>query len=201
MYSLAQTTAPTTEPLTLDEVKDHLGLAREVSDWDSKLRAQLTAARQDIEDRTNRQFVTATWTLKLNGFAYGTGVIYLPRAPLQSVTSITYLESVAGVSTTWSSSNYRVSLKEPGEVTLAYGQSFPSLYPVSDAVTIVYVAGYGAASAVPEKVKHAIKMRLSQWWAHSPGDAQSCEKACEALIQSLSYGDDFVRYEPEVATC
>mgnify|MGYP001614087625 CR=1 FL=1 len=54
-YGLAQTTAPTLEPLTLVEVKQHLRLPAEVTDDDSLLTAQLAAARQDVEDRTNRQ--------------------------------------------------------------------------------------------------------------------------------------------------
>ncbi len=198
-YGLAQTTAPTLEPLTLDEVKDHLRLPREVGDDDSLLTAQLAAARQDVEDRTNRQLVTATWTLKADSFPYSTGVITLPRAPLATVTTIHYLEAAAGVSTLWASSNYIVSTtREPGEITLAYGCSFPSVYPIANAVTIVYTAGAAVAS-VNGKAKQAIKIKLSEWHAATPMEAEGWRKAYEALIQSLSIGDEFHVYDPAEA--
>lgn len=197
MYSLAQTTAPTAEPLTLVEVKQHLRMSDEIGDDNSLLTAQLAAARQDVEDRTNRQLMSASWTLKVDCFPCGK--FYLPRAPLASVTSLKYLESAAGVETTWASSNYIVSAtREPGEVSLAYGVAFPSIYPVADAVRIVFVAGYATAALVPAKAKQAIKLKLSEWHAATPMEAESCRKAYEALIQSLCYGDDFVRYDPAV---
>lgn len=196
MYGLAQTTAPTAEPLTLVEVKQHLRRPEEVGADDSLLLSQLAAARQDVEDRTNRQLMSASWTLKLDCFPLS-GKLYLPRAPLASVTTFHYLESAAGASTLWASSNYRVGTsQEPGEITLAYGVAFPSVYPVSNAITIVYVAGYSTAALVPPKAKQAIKLKLSEWNATTTMEAESCRKAYESLIQSLSYGDDFVAYAP-----
>jgi uncharacterized phiE125 gp8 family phage protein len=195
-YGLAQTTAPTLEPLTLVEVKQHLRLPVEVTDDDSLLTAQLAAARADVEDRTNRQLVTATWTLKADSFPYSTGIFILPRAPLATVTSITYLEAVAGVSTTWSSANYIVATtREPGEVSLAYGCSFPSVYPIANAVTVVFTAGSAVAS-VNVKAKQAIKLKLSEWHAATPMEAEGCRKAYEALISSLNVGDEFHCYDP-----
>lgn len=200
MYSLAQTTAPTAEPLTLEEVKAHLRMAVEIGNDDALLTAQLAAARQDVEDRTNRQLMSASWTLKVDCFPYSCGKFYLPRAPLSSVTSLKYLESTAGTETTWASSNYIVSsTREPGEVSLAYGIAFPTVYPVADAVRIVFIAGYASAALVPAKAKQAIKLKLSEWHAPTPQEAESCRKAYEALITSLSYGDDFTRYEPQGA--
>ena len=195
-YGLAQTTAPTAEPLTLVEVKQHLRLPVEVTDDDSLLTAQLSAARQDVEDRTNRQLVTATWTLKADSFPYTTGVWIFPRAPLATITSVYYLEAAAGASTLWASSNYIVSTtREPGEMTLAYGCSFPAVYPIANAVTIVYTAGAAVAS-VNVKAKQAIKLKLSEWHAQTPMEAEGCRKAYEALINSLLIGDEFHCYDP-----
>ena len=192
MYGLAQTTAPTLEPLTLAEVKRYVRVSQDISEHNEELTDLLKAARQDLEDRTNRQVMNASWTLKLDAFPYRSGVFYLPRAPLSSVTSITYLEAVAGASTAWSSSNYRVSTTvEPGEVRLAYGISFPSVYPISNAVTIVYVAGYGATQAtVPPKIKQAIAMRMRAWWDQD----KQAETAYESMVTSVLYGDEHTVY-------
>lgn len=198
MYGLSQTTAPTEDPLTLDEAKLRLGLPLGVGLLDEMMRSQIKAATKLIEDRTNRQFCTASWTLVLDCLPL-CRKLPLPRAPLRSVTTFTYLDS-AGASTVWASSNYRVATtKEPGEVSLAYGVPFPTTYPVDNAISIVYSAGYGAKAAVPELAKQAITAKLGEWWAKDERDARQFAQSCESLITSLSYGDDFVQYDTKEA--
>jgi uncharacterized phiE125 gp8 family phage protein len=194
MYSLAQSVAPTAEPVTLAEAKAQCSVPQGVTQHDEKLTRYIAAARQEIENATNRQLVTATWVFKLCAFPYSTGKIYLPKAPLISVTSIAYLEASAGVSTTWSTSNYRVSSgKEPAEITLAYGVSFPAVYPVSDAVTITYTAGYGAPAAVPANAKSAVLLKVESLF--DPTRAKENDRAVEALVSHLRYGDAYTCYE------
>lgn len=199
MYGLVQSTAPSAEPISLDDVKLRVGVAVGVDSRDETMQGQLDAAIKWVEDRTNRQLCTASWTLTLDRWPR-CGTIYIPRAPLRSITSIKYLPADGSAQATWSSSNYRVvTATEPGEVTLAYGQSWPSHYPVSKPIEIIFSAGYGANVAVPETFKQAITLKCAEWWASNPADAQHCARACEALIPALSYGDDFVIYTGEVA--
>lgn len=201
-YGLAQTTAPTEDPLSVDEVKLRLGIATAITVTDEMMRSQLKAAIKWVEDRTNRQLCAASWTLTLDRFPWGGAPkIYLPRAPLRSVTSIYYL-GVDGVSTLWSSANYRVATnKEPGEITLAFGVAFPSIYLVSNSVTILYSAGYGAAIAVPDTFKQAITLKCGEWWAANERDAAQCERSCQNLITTLGYGDEFTQYGEEMLAC
>lgn len=159
---LKRTVEPASEPVSLTEAKLHLRV--EVSDDDALIAALITAAREYVEESARRALVTQTWRLSLSGWPGGNS-IELSRPPLQSVTSIIYKDS-AGASTTWAAANYLVDTdSEPGRVVLAYGASWPSvtLYP-SNPIQITYVAGYGAASAVPQRLRQAVLLLVGHWY-------------------------------------
>lgn len=160
--NLVRTTAPTTEPLTLQEVKDHLRLSGTAED--ALLAGYLLAATDLVELQTLRSLITQTWTLTLDDWPAG-GIFWLPRPPLASVTSIKYLDT-DGVQQTWSSSNYRVSTgNEPGRITLGYNATLPSLYGVSDQVEVIYTAGYGAnGEFVPMPILQAMLLLIGHFY-------------------------------------
>ena len=152
--SLKLITAPTQEPVTLGEAKDHLRVDN--ADDDALISALILAARQWAEEYTGRQFVTATWDWMMDGFC---NTFMVPLPPLQSVTSIKYLDT-AGAEQTLASSTYRVdAVSEPGRIALDYGQSWPSTYPVINAVTVRFVAGY---TTVPEPIRWALLMLINE---------------------------------------
>lgn len=194
-YGLTLYTAATEEPVSILEARAQCSVTG-MEHHDARLNSLNSAARKWAEDYTNRQFCTATWDLQIDRFPYGYGKIYIPRAPLRSITSITYLESAAGASTTLSSSDYRVlTSREPGEVTAAFGVALPSVYPVNGTVTIRFSAGYGAASAVPSQIKDAIKLKLEQLFRISVGeDANGFEETAMSLLESCRVGDEFHQY-------
>lgn len=154
----SQTVAPATEPLSLADAKLHL---RVVSDDDDDLiTALIQGAREYVETFLRRQLVTATWAMTLDEFPDSDGDITLPLPPLASVTSIAYVDG-DGDDQTLDSANYTVHTNcEPGKITLAYGESWPSTRDQPDAVTVTFVAGYGAAAAVPAGIVAAIKLVL-----------------------------------------
>lgn len=147
------TTQPATEPVTLAEAKAHLRI--DTTADDTLIESLITAARQWCEDYERRAYVTQTITVKLDRF---TNKIVLPKPKLQSVTSVKYIDT-AGVEQTLSTDIYNVdTYREPGRITLAYNQSWPTTRDDYNAVEIVYVAGYGDAADVPDRVKCAIKL-------------------------------------------
>jgi len=152
-------TAPTIEPLTLTEAKNHLRV--DITDDDTYITNLIVAARLAAENYTGRAFITQTWDLFIDKFPTSGAFIEIPKPPLQSVTTVKYTDA-DGNQQTLASSVYTVDTnKEMGTVTLAYNQSWPTIRAVPNAVEIRFIAGYGAtASTVPEGIKHAMRMLI-----------------------------------------
>jgi uncharacterized phiE125 gp8 family phage protein len=152
-------TAPTSEPLTVEEVKLHLRIDHDAED--SWVGQSITAARQYIEDMAARQMVTATRKLILD---YFTCEVELPRPPLLAVTGITYVDT-DGATQTLSTDVYTVDTDSvPGRVYLAYDQSWPDTRCVQKAVEITYTCGYGDPCDVPRGLKSAMKLLIGTWY-------------------------------------
>jgi len=196
-YGVSLVTAPTEEPVTTAEARSHLRL--DDTDFDTQIANLVKAARGKVEAVTARQLVTATYDLTLDALPVGTATTRLPFGQLQSVTSVTYLDT-AGASTTWSSSDYIVSTaEEPGGITPAYGIVWPSARVVKDAATVRFVCGYGGASDVPDGLKHAILLLVAHWFENAEAVtvglmATETPLAFDALCAPYLLGDYFTWY-------
>jgi len=196
-YGLATVTAPAEEPITLTEAKAHLRVY--IDDDDTLITAQIAAARQWFEETTYRQLVTATYDLVLDDFPSGACSILVPRAPLQSVTSINYTDS-AGDEQTMDSGDYVVSTsREPGEIRLGYSKTWPATRNEPDAVTVRFVAGYGDESTVPEAIKAAIKLVVGHLYEHREevivGEtANLLPMGAKSIADMYRLGDELLAY-------
>ncbi len=194
MYGLVLQTAATSEPVTLDEVHKQLSLG-DITAHDAMLTSYLKAARGAVERYTGRQLVTATWDYQIDRFPCGLDAILLPKSPLASVTSITYLAAADGASTVMSSSDYRViTSAEPGYVVPAWEDVWPSTRPIAGAITVRFVAG-AAVAAVPEELKGIIKMMVTNQFEGRGGEMMMTD-AVKFLLESWRVPDDFLQYGP-----
>lgn len=159
---LVCSTPATVDPISVAELKTHCRIDTDAED--DYISALISAATQDTQAVQWRQFVNATYTLTLSAFP-SCGYIELPRPPLSSITSIKYLDT-NGTQQTWDAANYRMDKScEPGRICLAYNVSWPTIRSQSNAVEIIYVAGFGAAgSNVPEIHRHAIRFKAAHWY-------------------------------------
>lgn len=156
----ALVTLPSAEPVTLSEAKAHLRVT--ASDEDSLITALIFAARNWAENFTQRALMTQTWDVLLDAFA---DEMELPLPPLQSVTSVKYLDT-AGVEQTLASTEYTVdTAAERGLVRLAYGKAWPATRAQANAVTIRVVAGYSATNPLPGAIKGACLLMLGELYA------------------------------------
>ena len=134
---------------------------------DPFLLTKITSARQYAETFMRRACCTQTWDWKLDGFPFWGEPLELPMAPLQSVTSVGYLDT-AGAAQTWTvTTDYTVDTPSgdhamPGRIIPVYGVSYPSTQDVPNAVTIRFVCGYGVASAVPQGIKDGILLHATR---------------------------------------
>jgi uncharacterized phiE125 gp8 family phage protein len=170
LSSLVLVTPPIGEPISLVEAKAFAKIASGTDD--ELINSLITTARLHWDGKDGwfgRALLTQTWDLLLPRFPwewdepvrdclYG---IRVPLPPLQSVTSISYVDS-DGAPQTLASSEYVVDTKaEPGRVVPAYGKSWPSTRETVNAVTVRFVAGYGAASAVPKDIRDWLKQAVA----------------------------------------
>lgn len=148
-------TAPASEPLSTSEFKSHQRI--DTSADDIYCDTLVKTARQYVEAVTWRALINQTWVLKLPAFP---DVIWLPKPPTVSITSIAYIDT-DGTSQTLGTSVYALdSTQEPARIVLKFGQNWPATRAQNeDAVTVTFVAGYGSsASSVPEPLRHAVRL-------------------------------------------
>lgn len=154
---------PTEEPVALEDLKAHCRV--EITDDDDLINALGIAAREKVELDTGRVLCSQTWLLKGNGFPSSDSTpIELDMPPLQSVSSIAYVDT-DGVAATWDDAEYQVdTASQPGRILPAYGESYPTARDQYNSVTVTFVCGYGASYDVPRALKHAIKILVGTWY-------------------------------------
>jgi uncharacterized phiE125 gp8 family phage protein len=157
---LVRDTAPSLEPVTVEEVKVHSRIDTDVDD--AYIAGLIKVARGYVEDTTGLQIVTGTWKMYLDRFSCSP--VELPKSPLVSVSAVKYMDP-DGVQQTVDSSIYTVDTDSmPGRVYLAYGQSWPSIQCIRKAVEFDFSAGYGNPTDAPEGLQHAILMLVAHWY-------------------------------------
>lgn len=171
--------APSAEPISVDEAKVELRI--DYDDHDSFLSDLITEARLWAEDNVlNRCLIYQTVTEK---FTTLDGDLELRWSPVSSITSVKYYDT-NGTEQTLSTSYYELGERlGVSYCRLKYGQSWPSTRDQEDAVTIVYVAGYGDEdSDVPLPIRQAMKLYI-QYRYDGGIDSQYLETARTLLGQ------------------
>lgn len=150
------------EPVTTAELRDWLRIVSTAED--ATLERLIAAARARVEARTGRTLVASSLTLTRHGFPGGGRRWFeIPRSPVRSITSITYLNT-AGASIAFSSGDWRATLgSEPARIYLDDDADWPATQPVAASVVVAYAAGYATPAAVPALLKTAV-LWLAAWW-------------------------------------
>jgi uncharacterized phiE125 gp8 family phage protein len=164
MMDYKVTTAPTHEPVSLAETKRHLRVSD--TDSDTLIKTLIASAHRWCEQYQNKAWLYQTIQIKLDRFA---NKMVLPAPPLISVDSITYID-INGVEQTLASTVYDVdTTSEPGMITLAYNQSWPSVRSQHHAITITIKAGHAktfTAAADTDKITVTGKTLLTNDFVH-----------------------------------
>ena len=182
-------TAPSVEPVSKAEAKLHLRV--DIDTDDDLITALVVAARRYVEAASRRSLITQTWDLVLD--TWPESPFEIPRPPLQSITSITYVDD-DGDTGTVSSDDYVVdTYSEPGRVALASGASWPgaTLQELAG-VRVRFVAGFGDASTdVPENYIQAMKLLIGHWYENRKAveTTGAVPKPLELAVQALVWMD------------
>lgn len=168
-------------PISLGFAKDHIRVSTDADD--TVLRSMIGAAASYIEETWNRALVTQTLVLTCNGFS---DTIELPRPPLASVSSITYIDGDGNSQTLAGTVYTAITDSTPGRIERAFNQAWPTVRSVTNNVTITYVAGYGDRADVPDGVGQAVAMLAAWWYEHREAVLTgTISKSVEFGIQAL----------------
>jgi len=167
MMGLSLVTKPTAEPVTLIEAKAHCRI--DTSDDDGLIAGYIVAARSWLESQLG-PLMTQTWDITFDYRWPWDGckfILRLPIRPVQSITSVTYVDE-NGVTQTLSASLYKAILNTPvAAIEKAYGASWPGVRAQPAAITVRAVCGYGPNPGdIPAHLRQALLMLVGHFYEH-----------------------------------
>lgn len=167
--TVVKVTPPAGYPVTLAETKAHLRVTNTAHD--DIITAYIAAATAYIETITEMALVEQVIRIELDGFPEGD--IDIPVAPVQSVTSIKYDDTLLAEQTLVESTHYfvRVSGRYP---IIAPKGPWPTAYSGKPgSVRITLLAGYPTNDSplnygerVPADLRHAILINVKERFDH-----------------------------------
>lgn len=175
MISSRLVTSPTSEPLTLQQVRDHLRIIG--TDEDDYLTELIAAARAEFEELTGRQIMEATWEFTLSGFRE---YVALPIAPIQEITAIQYYDTL----------NIATPLLVPNAYfRMQYGLpyayfSYPyyEVYDRHDAIKITAKAGYAEGSRELPAIRRIVLLMIGDWYVNREDGARKHRSLVDNMI-------------------
>jgi uncharacterized phiE125 gp8 family phage protein len=181
--SLAMTTPPALEPVTVADAKVHLRVDSDAEDV--LIGSLILTSRLHIEAALGLALITQSWTLALDRWPPGDH-IDLPLTPLQSVDDVR-VKNAAGIAAIVPAESYLVDLaSRPGR--LVWNNTIPPFPALpANGIEIDFTAGFGAtADSVPAPLKHAILMLTAHWYEHrDPDDIGSDAAQIPAAVSDL----------------
>jgi len=188
-------TAPTAPAVSLIEAKQHLELTDSQTERDAYILGLIAAAERQVQDQEcgGLQLLTGTYIYKMDAFP-SCPFITVPRAPLISVTSVTYIDE-SGVEQTFGGSpvdQYVVDEKSPhlpefGEIHLAYGESWPVARAEHNAVRVRFTCGFSAtAFSVPADIKAWMKLLIGSMYATRELEVTG------AIVSQMKFADNLL---------
>ncbi len=170
MHKTVLVTAPTVEPISIDEAKTHLNVSG--TSKDLYIGTLVTTARRQIEGYLHRALITQSWKVYYDCWHHELlipfGKLQLAGASPGPASPVVKYYNDLGVLTTLTESTYYwvVNSTDPARIVRKYDVSYPILqYGRPDAIEIAFTAGYDdTGAAVPEDIKHAMKLLITNYF-------------------------------------
>lgn len=199
--------APGTEPLLLEEIRQHLRLSHQEDD--TGIATMMSSARAHLEEYLGLALINRTVRISAaswrefdisgprtelpfeNLHCVPVGVtaykLSLPVRPLFSIQTIDIVEP-DGTQATWDAENYHLKPGLTPELTLSKGSHWPRVDSSHTAIQINAVAGFGASwNDIPPDLHQAL-LRLVTHFAYARGDSDSgamspiAAAGCQGLV-------------------
>ena len=148
------TVDPVGFPVTLDEAKAFMKVTNTAED--TLIQALIETATEQLESYTGQYFIERTVQGDFDDILTSRYEVYpfvkIRRAPLQTVTSVQ-----VSIDDSFVDEDFQIKKRNHGFSRILFPSFSGSLDDVPFPLQIVFVAGYGEASDVPERIKTAIK--------------------------------------------
>jgi uncharacterized phiE125 gp8 family phage protein len=169
-YSLK--TAPTFDPISLDQLKRNLHIDLDNHDQDEYLQEIINSVIANVQSNIGRQIARATYTAYLDDFPAEDLKITL--GPVAAITTVKYYNS-SNVLTTMNSSKYLLD-----NVDLTGRLRFIETYTVYgdriNGVEIEFTNGWADAASVPKDIRDALILLASERYLN-PENAMSIKQS------------------------
>lgn len=162
-----------TEPLTVQEVKDYLrlegfiddseSLSSDFDDDDTLISDLITSARVRLEEFTGLSFIPKTIEIEFTNLA---GNFVIPFGPVNEITSLTYSGDDLTAITDYTTTNNLSKLKTP----------------LFENMIMTYEAGY---ETLPKGLKMAMLKQIA--WDYTNRGDEKTELAYDAMVQASTY--------------
>lgn len=149
---------PTGEPVSLADAKAWLRV--DTGAEDALVTPLIPAARALVEAATRRLLLAQTWRLSLD--CWPSGAVALPLAPVASVAALRVYDA-AGVAEVIDPATWRL-VAVPDEARIVFSAPPPGPGRAVSGIEIDVVAGYGAASDVPQALRQAMLVLIARWF-------------------------------------
>lgn len=207
-WSLAPLVLPTSEPVTLAQMKTYLKLPSIVTDEDDEIMDVVAAARGWIEKTYDIWIMPQQWELRLQYFPRADR-IRIPKSPIRSVDYLRYTDTGYNdfslqVGTGIGSQVLTRLAKNPAELILPFGAVWPpTILQLDDPVKIGLTGGFDVLGSpsllpIPGQVIRAIKLLVDTWYNNRSsitlGSLQRSDPMAhgvEMLMASIGYGGGY----------
>lgn len=160
MKDLTLITGPTAQPISLEEVKEHLYIVVTDTTRDNYLTDVQDSAVDQFQSDAEYQVMSATYKQTLPDFCYD--YIEIPLIPVQSITEFLYYTDKTTTATLVQDTDFYL-VKTDRYARLYPVNSWPSSADRPDAVQITFVAGYSTQSQVPARLLHGLKFLIGHY--------------------------------------
>lgn len=156
MQNYAIITAPNSEPITLAEAKTNLRVYNSLEN--TLIEGLITAARKVVEDYSWRPIMTQTIDVLFDKNDV-TEILLINKQPIQSITSVKYIDANGIEQTLAPNTDYVTDLlSQVGRVKL---NTIPPMKDTLSALKIRVVCGYANAAAVPKSYIAAMHLIIA----------------------------------------
>lgn len=159
-HILIRTVAPTATPISVLEAKANLRI--EDNDEDGLITSLIdrAVAVVDAEGQLGKAMVTQTWSQAF----HAPGGRVFTKIPAATLVSASYYDT-SNNSQSLTIGDYNLLIHPDWSfICPDEGVSWPTTYSRPDAITFIFTAGYGAATAVPDNIKQALILLVSHWY-------------------------------------